>query len=64
MPGSKAAVLLSGVSTHHKMLYPGRCYYASATGSISLHPSEIPMGFSVSENELLLFAPGCRSAAH
>ena len=58
-PESQVPVLLSGVSKHHKNLFPGQCYYATATGSLSVAPTSSPIGFAISDTELLLFAPSC-----
>ena len=60
LPGGKAPVVLSGVSNHHRGLYPGQCYYASQTGMPTLTKTATPLGLSVSDTEILLFSPGCR----
>ncbi|QDZ25894.1 hypothetical protein A3770_19p84120 [Chloropicon primus] len=60
-PGSKAPVVLSGVSAHHKGLHPGQCYYASSSGMPTISRTTTPIGLSVSDTEILLFAPGCRT---
>ncbi|GBG80194.1 hypothetical protein CBR_g30560 [Chara braunii] len=56
--GEQAAVIISGVSTTHKALNVGSCYFGMADGTLTVARTGHPVGLAISSSELLL--NGCR----